>query len=53
MDKSKRTASIESQQRLDRLMAEAQRRIPYGSTITNRRGTARWNGLAWVYGQAR
>jgi len=42
-----------SQQRLDRMMAEAQRRLPVGATIKNSRGTARWNGLAWVYGQNR
>ena len=42
-----------SQERLNRLMAEAQRRLPVGATITNRRGTARWNGDAWVYGQGR
>ena len=40
-----------SQNRLNRLMVEAQRRIPVGQTIKNRRGTARWNGLAWVYGK--
>ncbi len=40
-----------NQAKLDRLMAEAQRRIPVGATIRNSRGTARWNGLAWVYGQ--
>ena len=42
-----------SQERLNRLMAEAQRRLLVGATITNRRGTARWNGDAWVYGQGR
>ena len=42
-----------SQERLNRLMAEAQRRLPVGATITNRRGTARWNGDAWVYGKER
>lgn len=42
-----------SQERLNRLMTEAQRRLPVGATITNRRGTARWNGGAWVYGQGR
>ena len=42
-----------SQERLNRLMTEAQRRLPVGATITNRRGTARWNGDAWVYGQGR
>ena len=42
-----------SQERLNRLMTEAQRRLPIGATITNRRGTARWNGYAWVYGQGR
>ena len=42
-----------SQERLNRLMAAAQRRLPIGSTITDRRGTARWNGDAWVYGQER
>jgi len=42
-----------SQDRLQRLMTEAQRRLPVGSTITNRRGTARWNGDAWVYGTRR
>ena len=42
-----------NQERLNRLMAEAQRRLPVGATITNRRGTARWNGDAWVYGQDR
>jgi len=53
MDTTKRTTNQEtSQQRLDRMMAEAQRRIPYGATIKNSRGTARWNGLAWVYGKA-
>lgn len=40
-----------SQQKLNRLMADAQKRIPVGATIKNSRGTARWNGLAWVYGQ--
>ena len=33
-----------SQERLNRMMAEAQCRIPVGTTITNKRGTARWNG---------
>ena len=42
-----------SQERLNRLMAAAQRRLPVGATITDRRGTARWNGDAWVYGQER
>ena len=42
-----------SQERLNRLMAAAQRRLPVGATITDRRGTARWNGDAWVYGQGR
>ena len=42
-----------SQERLNRLMTAAQRRLPVGATITNRRGTARWNGDAWVYGQER
>ncbi len=42
-----------SQERLNRLMAAAQRRLPVGATITNRRGTARWNGAVWVYGQER
>ena len=42
-----------SQERLNRLMTEAQRRLTIGATITNRRGTARWNGGAWVYGQGR
>ena len=42
-----------SQERLNRLMAAAQRRLPVGATITNGRGTARWNGDAWVYGQGR
>ena len=42
-----------SQDRLNRLMAAAQRRLPVGATITNRRGTARWNGDAWVYGKGR
>lgn len=42
-----------SQERLNRLMTEAQRRLPVGATITNRRGTARWNGDAWVYGKER
>jgi len=42
-----------SQERLNRLMTEAQRRLPVGATITNRRGTARWNGDAWVYGKGR
>ncbi len=42
-----------SQERLNRLMTEAQRRLPVGATITYRRGTARWNGDAWVYGQGR
>ena len=42
-----------SQERLNRLMTEAQRRLPVGATITNRRGTARWNGDAWVYGYER
>lgn len=40
-----------SQQRLDRMMSEAQRRLPVGATITNKRGTAIWNGTAWVYGK--
>lgn len=44
------TRTETSQDRLDRLMREAQRRLPIGSTITNKRGTARWNGDAWVYG---
>ncbi len=48
------TAAAEtSQQRLNRLMREAQRRTPVGTTINNKRGTARWNGSAWVYGQNR
>ena len=38
-----------SQQRLNRLMVEAQRRLSVGAAITNRRGAARWNGDAWVY----
>ena len=42
-----------SQERLNRLMTAAQRRLPVGATITDRRGTARWNGDAWVYGQGR
>jgi hypothetical protein len=42
-----------SQERLNRLMSAAQRRLPVGATITNRRGTARWNGEAWVYGKER
>jgi hypothetical protein len=42
-----------SQERLHRLMTAAQRRLPVDTTITNRRGTARWNGNAWVYGQGR
>jgi hypothetical protein len=42
-----------SQERLNRLMTEAQRRLPIGAKITNRRGTARWNGDAWVYGKER
>ena len=46
MDKHTET----SQDRLNRLMAEAQRRLPIGATIKNSRGTARWNGDAWVYG---
>lgn len=40
-----------SQERLNRLMTDAQRRLPVGTTITNRRGTARWNGDVWVYGR--
>ena len=42
-----------SQERLNRLMTEAQRRLAVGATIKNRRGTARWNGDAWVYGKDR
>ena len=47
------TRSETTQDRLDRLMAAAQRRLAVGATITNRRGTARWNGDAWVYGKER
>jgi len=45
------TKTETSQDRLNRLMREAQWRIPVGKTITNKRGTARWNGSAWVYGR--
>jgi hypothetical protein len=48
MDNDRRDAN---QAKLDRLVAQAQSRIPVGATITNKRGTARWNGLAWVYGR--
>lgn len=41
-----------SQERLNAQIAAAQRRLPIGATITNKRGTAVWNGLAWVYGKA-
>ncbi len=47
------TKTETSQERLNRLMAEAQQRIPVGTVRNDRRGTSRWNGLAWVYGQAR
>ena len=47
------TRTETSQERLNRLMAEAQKRIPVGTVRSDRRGTSRWNGLAWVYGQAR
>jgi len=40
-----------SQERLNRLMREAQWRIPVGTTRNDKRGTSRWNGLAWVYGR--
>jgi hypothetical protein len=40
-----------NQQKLNRLMREAQSRIPVGTTIKNHRGTARWNGTVWVYGR--
>jgi len=42
-----------SQERLNRLMTAAQRRLPIGATITNQYGTARWNGDVWVYGKER
>ncbi len=47
------TRTETSQERLNRLMAEAQKRILVGTVRSDRRGTSRWNGLAWVYGQAR
>ena len=40
-----------NQDKLNRLMREAQSRIPVGQTIKNSRGTARWNGTVWVYGR--
>lgn len=43
------TPTETNQERLNRKMREAQRRLPVGTTINNRRGTARWNGDAWVY----
>lgn len=49
MNKNERREA--NQSKLDRLMVEAQRRLPVGATIKNSRGTARWNGLAWVYGR--
>jgi len=45
------TTKEANQAKLDRLVREAQYRIPVGSTITNKRGTARWNGTVWVYGR--
>lgn len=53
MGMSTNTRPETSQERLNRLMAAAQRRLPVGATITNRRGTARWNGDVWVYGKER
>ena len=50
---NKMTKTETSQERLNRLMAEAQQRITIGTVRNDRRGTSRWNGLAWVYGQAR
>ena len=47
------TRTETSQERLNRLMAEAQARIPVGTVRNDRRGTSRWNGLAWVYEQTR
>lgn len=48
MDSNTTTAKA-NQAKLDRMIREAQSRLRVGSTITNRRGTARWNGDAWVY----
>lgn len=47
------TTTETSQERLNRLIAEAQLRIPVGTVRKDRRGTSRWNGSAWVYEQAR
>ena len=45
------TKTETSQERLNRLLTEAQQRIPVGTVRSDRRGTSRWNGLAWVYGR--
>jgi hypothetical protein len=45
------TNAAANQDKLNRLMVEAQRRMPVGATIKNKRGTARWNGSVWVYGR--
>ena len=47
------TRTETSQERLNRLMAEAQQRLTIGTVRNDRRGMSHWNGLAWVYGQAR
>jgi len=46
MDKNERREA--NQAKLDRLMQEAQWRIPVGKT--NSRGGV-WNGTVWVYGR--
>ena len=47
------TRTETSQDRLNRLMTEAQKHLPIGIARNDRRGTSRWNGSVWVYGQAR
>jgi hypothetical protein len=45
------SANLRGQAKLDRLIRESQQRLAIGATIKNSRGTAVWNGTAWVYGR--
>jgi hypothetical protein len=49
--KNNERTNLANQAKLDCLIREALSRIPVGSTINNKRGTARWNGTVWVYGR--
>jgi hypothetical protein len=47
------TRQAANQAKLDRLMADAQRRLaartPIGATRNDPSGISRWNGTVWVY----